>query len=101
MTATSGEEDERGRKQQQQQFEPQVGPIVASILGVVGWLVFILLYALFWSGGFSLFQNVIVTVVSLAIAGLLIGAMWLVWYRPTGELRERYKKEKQEEEVQA
>ena len=55
-------------------------------------LVFILLYALYWSNGFSLFQNVIVTIVSLAITGLLIGLMWIVWYRLSGELR-RPKKE--------
>jgi len=54
-------------------------PIVLSFLGVIAWLVFILLYALFWSRGFSLFQNVIVTIVSLAIAGLLIGLVWVIW----------------------
>ncbi len=54
-------------------------PIVVSILALVAWLIFILLYALFWSNGFSLFQNVIVTVVSLIITGLLIGLGWVVW----------------------
>ena len=68
-----------------------MGPVVASILAVVGWLVFILLYALYWSKGFDLFQNVIVTLVSLIVMGLLIGAMWLVWYHPTGELRRQHK----------
>jgi hypothetical protein len=52
---------------------------VVSILGVIAWLVFILLYALYWSKGFSLFQNIIVTIVSLIIVGLLIGLMWVVW----------------------
>lgn len=57
------------------------------MLGVVAWLLFILLYALFWSGGFSLFQNVVVTLVSLAITALLIGLMWVVWgYRRFGKL---------------
>jgi magnesium-transporting ATPase (P-type) len=54
-------------------------PIVFSILGVIAWLVFILLYALYWSKRFSLFQNIILTIVSLAIMGLLIGLMWVVW----------------------
>jgi len=54
-------------------------PIVLSFIGVIAWLLFILFYALFWSRGFSLFQNVIVTIVSLAIAGLLIGLMWVIW----------------------
>ena len=55
-----------------------IGLIVASMLGVVVWLVFILLYALYWSGGFSLFQNVVVFIVSVCIAALLIGIMWIV-----------------------
>ncbi len=75
------------------EFEPRMGPIVGSILAVVAWLVFILVYALYWSKGFDLFQNIIVTFASLLITGLLIGAMWMVWYHPTGELRERWKKE--------
>jgi hypothetical protein len=68
-------------------YEGPMGPVIASIFGVIAWLVFILLYALYWSKSFDLFQNVIVTIVSLAIDALLIGAMWLIWYRPTGELR--------------
>lgn len=54
-------------------------PIVVSILAIVVWLVFILLFALYWSNGFSTFQNVIVTIVSLVITGMLIGLMWVVW----------------------
>ena len=54
-------------------------PIVSTFVGVIAWLLFILFYALFWSRGYSLFQNVIVTIVSLAIAGLLIGLMWMIW----------------------
>ena len=56
-----------------------LGPIVASFLAVVAWLVFILLYALFWSTGFNWFQNIIVTIVSLVVVGLLVGLMWTVW----------------------
>ncbi|HKW05345.1 MAG TPA: hypothetical protein VJN71_08610, partial [Nitrososphaerales archaeon] len=39
---------------------------------------FILAYALYWSKGFDLFQNIVVTIVSLAVSALLIGAMWLM-----------------------
>ena len=66
------------------------GAIIATIFGLVAWLVFILLYALFWSKGFSLFQNVIVTIVSLAIMGSLIGAMWVIWIRQAAEPRRRW-----------
>ncbi len=55
------------------------GPIIMSIVVVIAWLVFILLYALYWSTGYSLFQNVIVTVVSLVIAALVLGLGWMVW----------------------
>ncbi|MCL5067363.1 MAG: hypothetical protein M1368_03300 [Thaumarchaeota archaeon] len=74
-----------------ERYEGPMGPVIASIFAVIGWLVFILLYALYWSEGFNLFQNIIVTVVSLAIMGMLIGAMWLIWYHPTGELRRQPK----------
>jgi hypothetical protein len=71
-------------------YEGPMAPVVGSILFVVGWLVFILLFALYWSKSFDLFQNIIVTIATLAIDGLLIGAVWLIWYRPTGELRSKH-----------
>jgi hypothetical protein len=73
--------------QTERKYDGPMAPAYASILVGVGWLVFILLYALYWSKGFSLFQNIIVTIVSFAIAGGVIGLVWLVWYRPNGELR--------------
>ncbi len=58
---------------------------MASMLGLVAWLVFILLYALYWSKGFDLFQNLVVAFVSLAITGIAIGLMWMIWgYRRFG-----------------
>jgi len=57
------------------------GLIVASIVGFLVWLVFILLFALYWSEGFNLFQNIVVFVVSLCITGVLIGLMWIIWGR--------------------
>jgi hypothetical protein len=60
-------------------YQPSVGLIIGSIVAVMAWLVFILIYALDWSKGYSLFQNLIVTVVSFAIVGLVIGALWLAF----------------------
>jgi cation transporter-like permease len=54
-------------------------PIVGSILAAIAWAVFILVYALFWSGRFNYFQDFIVTIVSLLVVGLLIALMWVVW----------------------
>ena len=53
--------------------------IVLSILALAVWLVFILLYALFWSTHYSLFQNIIVTIVSLLLVGLVVALIWIVW----------------------
>jgi len=53
--------------------------IVLSILAFIVWLVFILFYALFWSAGFTLFQNIIVTIVSFLVTGGVIGIFWIVW----------------------
>jgi uncharacterized membrane protein len=71
-------------------YEGPVAPVIGSILGVVAWLAFILVYALYWSNGFSLFQNVIVTIVSLLIAGLVIGLIWLVFFDFSGRRRTRH-----------
>lgn len=56
-----------------------MGPAVGSIIIFIAWLVFILVYALYWSSGYDLFQNIIVTIVSLAISCLVVGLMWMVW----------------------
>ena len=75
------------QRRPEQEMEPPLGPILGSILGVVAWLLFILLYSLYWSKDYTLFQNAIVTIVSILVTGLGIGAMWLIWYRLTGEPR--------------
>jgi len=56
-----------------------LGLIVASMLGVIVWLVFILFFALYWSSHFSFFQNIVVFIVTLCITGLLIGLMWIIF----------------------
>jgi hypothetical protein len=58
-----------------------IGLIVASMVGFLAWLVFILLFALYWSPGFDLFQNIVVFIVSLCITGVVIGLMWIIWGR--------------------
>ena len=57
---------------------PVVG-VVLTMVAIIVWLVFILLYALFWSGGYNLFQNVVVAIVSFGITGLVIGLGWVLW----------------------
>ena len=81
------------RMKNKDEFVPQTGPIVGAMSVISGWLIFILAFALYWSKGFDLFQNVIVTIVSISVACLLIGGIMLVWYRLNGELRRKSKPE--------
>ncbi len=53
--------------------------ILLSILGPVAWLSFTLVYVGFWAQGFSVFQSVIVILVSLLLLGGVLGAAWTVW----------------------
>jgi hypothetical protein len=79
-----------GRLQQSQsswKYEGPFAPVVVSILGIIAWALFILLFALYWSSRFNLFQDVIVTIVSLIIIGLLIGLMWIFWLHMSGRQR--------------
>jgi len=50
----------------------------ASMLAFFVWLVFILLYALYWSTGFTFFQNLVVSVVSFLITAGVVGVLWMV-----------------------
>ncbi len=50
-----------------------------SILGPVAWRSVTLLYVAFWAQGFSLFQQVVVILVSLLILGGVMGSAWTVW----------------------
>ncbi|MCP8312197.1 MAG: hypothetical protein L6M37_04515 [Candidatus Methylarchaceae archaeon HK02M1] len=54
-------------------------PVVISILAGISWAIFILLHTIFWSIEFTLFQNIMIILVSLIIVGGLIGLMWVVW----------------------
>lgn len=56
-----------------------LGGIVVTMLAIIAWLVFILLYALYWSTSYDLFQNIVVVIVSLGITGLVIGLGWVIW----------------------
>ncbi len=53
--------------------------VMASIIGSVAWLSFVLLYVAFWAVGYSLFQSVVVILVALLVLGGVMGAMWAAW----------------------
>jgi len=54
-------------------------PIVVTIVAMICWAIFMLLYALFWSTGFNLFQNIVVVLLSLVVVGGVLGLMWVSW----------------------
>lgn len=53
--------------------------ILASILGPIAWIVVTLLYVGFWAHGFSLFQDVVVVLVSLLVLFGVFAALWVAW----------------------
>lgn len=53
--------------------------VSATILFITAWLAFILLFAAFWSVGFSLFQNIMIGFVSVIVLGGSIAALWAAW----------------------
>jgi hypothetical protein len=54
-------------------------PIVVTILTMICWAIFMLLYALLWSTDFSLFQNIVIILLSLVVVGGVIALMWVGW----------------------
>ncbi len=76
---SSDEPKESGQWYPDWEHARPVGGIVLTMLAIIAWLVFILLYALYWSSGFSLFQNIVVMVVTLVITGMVIGLGWVIW----------------------
>ncbi len=53
--------------------------VSATILLGTAWLVFILVYAAFWSGPYSLFQNIVIFFASIIVLLGGIAAAWASW----------------------
>lgn len=51
--------------------------IIASILVPVAWISFTLLYVGFWASGFTLFQSIIIILVSLLVLAGVMGVVWV------------------------
>lgn len=56
-----------------------IGGIILTMLAIIAWLVFIIIFALSWSNNYTLFQDIVVTIASLAITALVIAMGWVVW----------------------
>lgn len=79
MAETGGRQDGPIHESPKMKGQAPMRLVVASLLAVLAWAVFILLYSLLWSTYFSLFQNIVVAVVSLFITGIIIGLVWIIW----------------------
>lgn len=75
----AADESKRGPWYPDWEHARPVGGIVLTLVAVLAWLIFILLYALYWSNSYSFFQNIVVTVVSLGITAMVIAIGWVVW----------------------
>jgi len=75
----SNEMKEGAPKYQDWEHTRPIGGVVLTLLAVIVWLVFILVYSLYWSTNYSLFQNIVVVIVTLGITGVVIGLGWVVW----------------------
>ena len=53
--------------------------ILASIASTVGWLSFVLLYLAFWGSRFSLFQDIVVVIVSLVVLAGFLLSLWIAF----------------------
>jgi uncharacterized membrane protein YkgB len=53
--------------------------VMATILGPVVWLSFTLLYVGFWARNFTVFQGVIVVLVSIMVLAGLMASLWAFW----------------------
>ncbi len=55
------------------------GRILLSVLGPIAWLIFTLLYVGFWATGFTIFQDVVVVLVSILVLGGVMAGVWISW----------------------
>nr|MDO8133626.1 hypothetical protein [Candidatus Njordarchaeum guaymaensis] len=53
--------------------------VVLSIVMAVGWFVFLLLWLLFFTGGYTIYQNMAIVLVSLLIVAAVLGVAWAPW----------------------
>ncbi|MGA8303395.1 MAG: hypothetical protein WA691_04975 [Thermoplasmata archaeon] len=51
--------------------------VLVSLAASAAWLSLTLLYVAFWAHGFSIFQSVVVVVVSLIVLGTVLAGTWV------------------------
>jgi hypothetical protein len=67
-----------------------------SIISVVGWLIFLIIWLFFYATDFNVYQNIAIFIVSLLAFGGIMGAVWAPWgikYGDRFEKKSGYRKE--------
>ncbi len=50
-----------------------------SIIVGCGWFIFLIIWLLFYAGGFNIYQNIAIFLVSILIVGAILGSSWASW----------------------
>ncbi len=53
--------------------------MTVSLIVPIAWLCVTLLYVGFWASGFTLFQSIILILVSALVMGGVMGSIWMAW----------------------
>ena len=53
--------------------------ISLSIISVVGWLIFLIIWLFFYASDFNVYQNIAIFIVSILAFGGIMGATWAPW----------------------
>lgn len=79
MAQVASSESMAAGRRMDRRFEGLRWRIMASILVPIAWLSFTPLYVGFWAPGFTLFQSIIVIIVSALVLAGVLGAAWTTW----------------------
>ncbi len=63
--------------------------VAVSIVAVVGWLVFLILFLAFYAEGFSGYENLAIVLAPLLVMCAILGPMWAYWGLKTGRGRKK------------
>jgi hypothetical protein len=53
--------------------------ISLSIISVVGWLIFLIIWLFFYATNFNVYQNIAIFIISILAFGGIMGATWAPW----------------------
>ncbi len=67
------------------EMPPGLAPRTAvTIMVGIGWLIFLILFLAFYAGGFNIWQNIAIMLVSILVVCAILGPMWAYWGIKTG-----------------